>query len=276
MSATQRPKLLRSHRQLSRTNVKAACHVRQIGCRLNRLRLCNTPHAVAGVAPKFGEQQLPALCRRTTGPDRRLSLHGEPAIKLVRHNGNDMQRHLGVLIAAKLCAHAAMHSRLFHLNTYMLDTAWDHVDLAAESGDPEAVNDIGRRQSEHDGTPHGHADFVCRADFASSCGVAIPDLPPPLNTRYFDHQVCSNRMLQWQAAGGRIGEQRRQHNDRKCNCHLQQSRSKHGCAVDDGALAPARATPSRPQRSRRHQRSARPLPRGLWRQMLWRDVARQF
>ena len=42
--------------------------------------------------------------------------------------------------------------------------ARDHVDLAAEARDPEAVDDVGRLQDELDGAPDRNADLVRARD----------------------------------------------------------------------------------------------------------------
>ncbi|MNY15162.1 hypothetical protein D3C86_1483640 [compost metagenome] len=175
-------------------------------------------HRVAGVAAVRQEGLAPARERGREG--RRLHggtcLRGEPGLEIGRRLRHHVQRHARMLLSAVFGALAAPYARAVGLQPQVLHAARQHVHLAAERGNPEAVDHVGAAEAEVHGAADGDADLV-RGDHLRARGrVAVAHLPPPhVAGDADDERVLRRHGLPRRAVPFAVREQRRQHHDRK-------------------------------------------------------------
>ena len=138
----------------------AARHVGEVGA-----KAAERPRAADGVAAAAAlhveRVESPRALGRGRRP-RRRGLGEEPRGERLGRVHDDDERHLRVLGAAVLGALPPVHPGSVRAKGQSIDAARDHVDLAAEARDPEAVDDVGRGQDEVGGGPQGEVDLVRR------------------------------------------------------------------------------------------------------------------
>src|SRR5215813_5243736 len=149
---------------------------------------------VAIDAGQRGEQVAPPTRRGVVA--RGGALSGDPALEFIPRMHHDHKKHEAVLDAAILCALADVGPGTGRLDPHMVDLVRDHVHLARELGNPEAVDDVDGLEGDEgwgglSGIAHRHVELV-RGDHAE---LGIADLPPPLiaNDGHF-HGVGRLRM----------------------------------------------------------------------------------
>ena len=112
----------------------------------------------------------------------------EPRLEIRRRHRHRVERHQRVRPAAVLGALAPKHPGRLGLDHHAVDAAGDHVGLAGEVRDPEAVDHVPRAQRHLDRLAGGQPHLV-RADHRLiGAGRKVPHLPPPLVTDHLDAQ----------------------------------------------------------------------------------------
>src|SRR5215471_281950 len=161
----------------SRPDGPAGHEVRQVG----------PEHAVGrraadGVAIDAGQrgEEIAAMPRRRVVP-RGGALSGDPAFELIPWMHHDHEEHETVLDAAVLRTLADVGPGTGRLDPHMVDLVRDHVHLARELGNPEAVDDVDGLEGDEGGSglssvAHRHVELV-GGDHAE---LGIANFPPPL------------------------------------------------------------------------------------------------
>ena len=130
--------------------------------------------------------------------------------------GHHDQPHQRVRPAAVFGALAAVGSRLIGLKPHEVAPAGDHVGLAAQARNPEAVDHVGAFQLEHHGLTGGDMDLIgVLKDFAPLV-VQIGDPPPPHLAGDADpHLARSRRLGDPRGRGQAVDQKAGQNHDRK-------------------------------------------------------------
>ncbi len=116
-------------------------------------------------------------CGRGPGLDR------QPRREVFGGVDPHIQRHLGMLQAAELRALAAHPSQPARRDRQMVGPPRDHVDLAAEVGDPERMDHVGRADFDARGPVDRQMQLVGGLDPPPGRGIAVFQPPPPLLRR---------------------------------------------------------------------------------------------
>src|SRR5215467_11256922 len=169
------------------TLARVASRARSDGPAGHEVRQVRPEHAVGrraadGVAIDAGQRgkEIAAMPRRRVvargGP-----LGGDPTLELIPRMHHDDEEHETVLDAAVLRALADVGPGTGRLDPHVVDLVRDHVHLARELGNPEAVDDVdGLEGDEGRGglsrVAHRHVELV-GGDHAE---LGITNLPPPL------------------------------------------------------------------------------------------------
>ncbi len=132
------------------------------------------PDAACGAGAADGVAGVAAVLREEAGAVAlgrgRAALVGEPGVERRGLHRDDVERHQRVAEAAEFGALAAVAPGLVGADDQCVGAAGNHVHLAGEAGDPEAVDDIRRGQAEGDGAADGNADFVGGLDRGGAGG----------------------------------------------------------------------------------------------------------
>ena len=136
---------------------------------------------VAGAATIGQKQALALGGERSRRLERRRLLPRKPTVKRFFFFAHHVEAHQGMRSSTVFCTGTAKNAGLGRRQCKPRYTSRNHVDFAAESGDPEGVDDIGALQSKLHRLTHRETDLIgefdCRGIF-SRPEVAYP--PPPL------------------------------------------------------------------------------------------------
>src|SRR5215468_3690806 len=166
---------------------RVASRARPDGPAGHEVRQVGPEHAVGrraadGVAIDAGQrgEEIASMPRRRVVP-RRRPLGGDPALEFIPRMHHDHKKHEAVLDAAVLRALADVGPGTGRLDPHMVDLVRDHVHLARELGNPEAVDDVDGLEGDEgwgglSGIAHRHVELV-GSDHAE---LGIANLPPPL------------------------------------------------------------------------------------------------
>ena len=170
--------------------------------------------AACGAGAADGMASVAAVLRKQAGAVAlgrgRAALVGKPGVERRRLHRDDIERHQRVAEAAEFGALAAVAPGLVGAHDERVGAAGNHVHLAGEAGDPEAVDDVRRGQAEGDGATDGDADFVGGLDRCGTGGT-IGDAPPELLAIDRDLQI-GGRDGAGAHEGERVDEQAEQQN----------------------------------------------------------------
>ena len=176
--AIQPARLPRVFGQRARRDRAAAGQVGQVGTEPSAGQ--GTAYGVAERACRAGEHSLPRSRIRIRGRGGRLALEVEPLAELPRRLRDDRHRHLRVLRPAVLTALTAIDAGAVGLEPHDVLLARDEIGLAAELGNPEAVDHVARDELEADRLPHRDVNLVRRDRDTARRAVEVVHLPPPL------------------------------------------------------------------------------------------------
>ncbi|EEF23974.1 conserved hypothetical protein, partial [Ricinus communis] len=136
-----------------------------------------SPNGVAGAAAGAVEHRLAGGMGWRS--DSRRGLAGSPGLIVRWRVGDDDQGHQRVRTAAELGALGAVFARLVGLYAQDIAAAGDHVELAVQPRDPQAMDDVGRLQFQRHGPTGGDMDLVGVLEGLAAGRVEIADPPPP-------------------------------------------------------------------------------------------------
>ncbi len=114
------------------------------------------------------------------GSGLRLLLGGDPFCKVFRLLSDDLEEHIGVLHAAEFGATAPEDAGFGGIHPQVVDAVGNEICLAAEFGNPEAVNDVVGLQLEICGVLAIMRDGDVNLIGGDDVEEGITDLPPEL------------------------------------------------------------------------------------------------
>lgn len=108
----------------------------------------------------------------------------DPGGEVLGAESDDPEAHNGVGFAAVFGALAPEITGLVGLEPKVVAAIGHHVDLAAELGNPEGVDDIGSAEVDAHGTAGGDDEFVAGQELPSAVDLlgGVFELEPPLQT----------------------------------------------------------------------------------------------
>src|SRR5690606_29626292 len=143
---------------------------------------CRSTYRVTGPATGGQELFLPLGEKWVGGLGRVAQLLRKPGLVVGLAGRDDVKRHQRVLSAAVFGALAAINAWCGGSERIAVDPARDHIELAGQIRNPEAVNDIPRFQDELDGSIYANRHLLGRGKSRVPQLVVEARTPPVLRT----------------------------------------------------------------------------------------------